>query len=442
MSSTTVSKNKLDSLEAVIASLPPDSFVARYVKNQDMLETSLVYDFWCAMFCLSNAATRWCVVDRPRAPVRLNLYIILTAESGVTRKSTAVGTAARIMEAFNDRIDGRITIINTKTTPERLEQVLSQSSQRHNDSHFSFVVSELVTALGSERYNLAMPGLLTDLFDSPAVRRTTGTVSGGSQELRNVYGTFLSASTPSWLTRAINPDVIEGGFTSRVFFVISDAPKQRVSWPQRRDDEGERKLVEQLVGIYNDLRPTAFEQRNTGGERRFVLTEGAHQIFDQWYRSREMGVDPFSASFDAREDGHVLKTAALFAVNRNSGYIDIDDIHSALTIIDKTVKQKSVELLSYQVNNVLIDLIEKTRTVLLQNPSGVKHSDMIRRLQTLAKAKRIVVVLDVMHTLNMVRKFEYSHPGSGRPGVMWSATASLKSADFLQVMLENLEGTT
>lgn len=423
------------SLQDVIKRLPKDSFLANYVDMMSVLETSLVYDFWCGMFCLSNAVTRNAVIDRPRAPVRLNLYMILTAESGTTRKSTAVNTVARIMEQFNERTGTRISIINTKTTPERLEQVLSVSSKEQGTAHFSFIVSELVTALGSERYNIAMPGLLTDLFDSPAIRRTTGTVSSGSQELRNVYGTFLSASTPSWLTRAINPDVIEGGFTSRVFFIISDAPKQRVAWPTRRDDDGEQSLVEQLVGVYND-----FTGGRRGTEYKVQLTEGAHAKFSQWYTTRELGIDPFTSSFDAREDGHILKVAGLLAVNRGSGVIDYDDIVDSIYLVQCTVKQQSTELLSYQVNNVIVDTLEKLRNTIIQHPTGIKHGELLRKMQTVAKAKRVNIILDVMHHLAMVKKFEYGHMAQGRPGIMWTGTPALKSADYLQVMMENLEG--
>lgn len=391
------------------------------------------------MFCLSNAVGRLAMVDRPRAPVRLNLYLILTAESGVTRKSTAVNTAMRIMEKFNARVGEPINIIHTRTTPERLEEVLGNSSKQCGTAHFSFIVSELVTALGSERYNLAMPGLLTDLFDSPDIRRTTGTKSGGSSTLHNVYGTFLSASTPSWLTRAINPDVIEGGFTSRVFFIISEEPKQRVAWPKKRDGDIEQELVNQLVELHQGFRITSgvLSDEHT---RRFVLTPTAGEVFNDWYNTRQLGVDPFSASFDAREDGHILKCAALLAINAGRGVINHTDISNSIALIDQTVKQKSVELLSYQVNNQLIDAIERTRTVLLQNPTGTKHSELVRRLQSVAKAKRLTVILDTMHTLRMVQKFEYSHTAQGRPGIMWRATTSLKSAEFMQIMLDNLTG--
>jgi hypothetical protein len=427
------------SLEKFIADLPPDSFIARYIEMQSVLETPLVYDLWTAMFCLSNAVGRSALVDRPRAPVRLNLYLILTAESGVTRKSTAVNTAMRIMEKFNDATGQSINLIHTRTTPERLEQVLADRSDQGGSAHFAFVVSELVTALGSERYNLAMPGLLTDLFDSPEIRRTTGSVSRGPQTLRRVYGTFLSASTPSWLTRAINPDVIEGGFTSRVFFIISEEPKQRVAWPRLSDQNQESWLVSELVRIREGF-SLSKRELDDDKQHRFVLSPDAHRVFTKWYATRQLGVDPFSASFDAREDGHILKCAALLAINGGRGRIDDCDIKSAIAIIDETVKQKSVELLSYQINNVLIDAIEKVRTVLLQNPTGTKHSDMVRRLQAVAKAKRLTTILDTMHALGMVKKFAYTHTAQGRPGVMWTPQPALKSAEFLQIMLENLTG--
>jgi hypothetical protein len=427
-------------LEDVIKWLSPDSFMRRYIDRQSGLETSLVYDFHCGLFCLSNAATRFCIVDRPQAPVFLNLYIILTAESGVTRKSTSVSTVATIMDKFNDRIAGKINIVHTKTTPERLENILAASSAHDGYAHFAFIVSELVTALGAERYNMAMPGLLTDLYDSPESRRTSGTISRGSVDLRNVYGTFLSASTPTWLTKAINPDVIEGGFASRVFFIVSDHPKQRVAWPRPYSEEADDELADQLADIYYKLIPNHREQKWGREVRRFGLTQSALDEFRQWYDRREFGVDAYTTSFDAREDAHLLKLAALFAINEGHGVIDILDIRAARFVIAETVKRKAVELLAYQVNNVVIDAIEKLRTLLVQNPEGIKHSEIVKRMQGIAKAKRVTVILDLMHALGMVRKWQYGHLAQGRPGISWSPQPALKSSDFLQIMLENLEG--
>ena len=58
------------------------------------VETAESYDFWCAVWAIGDACGRRVYVDRPNIPVYLNWYIILAAESGSTRKSTAITSGA------------------------------------------------------------------------------------------------------------------------------------------------------------------------------------------------------------------------------------------------------------------------------------------------------------------------------------------------------------
>lgn len=416
--------------------VPEGSFLHTYLQMMEPQETPLQYDMWCGLWCLSNAVTRWAVVDRPRAPVRLNMYVILVAESGVTRKSTAVNMAVSIMRRFIERVHAPIELINTKTTPERLEQVLQERSIRYGHAHFAFGVSELVTALGSERYNLAMPGLLTDLYDSPAERKSTGTISRGGTEASRIYGTFLSASTPSWLLRAINPDVIEGGFTSRCYFVVAEQRKQVSAWPTSHETDFEADLVDKLCTVYNAFAPKTFKELEY--EKRINLEAPALSFFKEWYANRTHDVDPYLSSFEAREDSHVLRIAALLAINAGRNRISDREIQHAVHII-QDVKLRGGELLSYGVSNELVQVIEKVRTLLLTGgPSGTRHTDVVIKLNPVCKAKRLSVILNIMHRLEMVRRFEYTE-GKGRPGTIWMATDRLKSAEFLKMMLEELE---
>lgn len=418
-------------------SIPPGSFIATYLEMMSTQETPLAYDLWCALWCLSNAGTRWAVVDRPRAPVRLNTYIILAAESGVTRKSTAVNTAVRIVADFIDRSGAAIELINTKTTPERLDQILDERSKEYGHAHFAFGVSELVTALGSERYNLAMPGLLTDLYDSPTERRTTGTIARGATAAQRVYGTFLSASTPSWLMRAINPDVIEGGFTSRCYFIVQEDRKQVVAWPTGTDRDFEGELAERLCTVYNSFMPPRLAQFTE--DRRFQVQPDGLEAFKSWYNDRKLSHDPFLSSFEAREDSHILKVAALLAINAERGYITGKEIETARWLI-KDVKETSSELLSYGASHEVITVIEKVREQLLRaGTEGIKHRDLLVKCANITKSKRLAVILNVMHRLEMVKRFEYKGE-TGRPGTLWVGSMQLASADFLKMMMEEMQG--
>ena len=136
-----------------------DSFIGRYMDYMSYVETAESYDFWCAVWAIGDACGRGVYVDRPNIPVYLNWYIILAAESGSTRKSTAITAIAGVVENI------RRPLLTGKTSPESLDLLLHEQSRSSGGASVSFAVSELVTTLGKEGYMASMPGLLTDLYD-------------------------------------------------------------------------------------------------------------------------------------------------------------------------------------------------------------------------------------------------------------------------------------
>lgn len=93
------SKTRRVNLKGVV---PEGSFISNYLAYTADNETPLYYDFWCAIWCLSSSVGRSTVVARPRAPVFLNHYIVLIAESATTRKSTAVRLAEKLLSSVMD----------------------------------------------------------------------------------------------------------------------------------------------------------------------------------------------------------------------------------------------------------------------------------------------------------------------------------------------------
>ena len=167
----------------------------------------------------------------------------------------------------------------------------------------------------------SMPTLLTDLYDCPSHRHGGGTIARGECIQRNVWINFLSASTPMWLLKSVNPNVIEGGFTSRCMFIISNEPKQKIPWPDGADTEDERAwLLSDLVRI-----------RNLAANSDPILpTDGAIATFRKWYNSRDHALDTYQQTFESREDAHVLRIAALLCINDDSWRIDHQHIVRAI----------------------------------------------------------------------------------------------------------------
>lgn len=406
--------------------VPADTFLGRYLSYMQDQETPQAYDFWCGMWLLSTAVGRHTIVDRPRAPVFLNMYVLLIAESGTTRKSTSVRQAVSFIRSINDP---EMMLIESRTTPEKLELNLSNHSKEYGHARCAVAVSELVTFLGSEKYNKTMPSLLTDLYDCAAIRSGGGTVTKGSVTIRNLYVSFLSASTPAWLLRAVNPDVVEGGFTSRCLFIVAEEPKRKIAWPS--DARGDN------TPLVVALRDIASLSRNTPT---ILITDGALKKYTSWYNSRPTSRDPFRSSFESREDAHVLRVAALLAINDGSWAILHNHMVAAIKLI-AGVKADGAKLFEGTGNRSRVILgIERLRDCLLGLGSDtISRSKLYLKTRPHLDQAEFAAALDVMHELSLIQVFELKHEGAGRPTTLYRGTKSLAGEKSINAIVEGIE---
>ena len=403
-----------------------DTFVGQYLAFSENSETPYAYDFWTALWCISVALGRDIAVDRPSAPVYLNLYCVLVAESGVTRKSTAVRRAVSFIRGLcNDTNQ----LIESKITPEKLEFDLALQSIEYGSARASIAIDEMVKFLGKEKYVETMPTLLTDLYDCPALRVGGGTLLRGSTVLRDVHVNFLSASTPSWLLRAVNPDVIEGGFTSRVVFVVSEKPKRTAPWPDKANEVLRRSISLRLAEISEEAKryPT------------IAMSEGAMSRFKSWYKNRELKRDPYRASFQSREDSHILRVAALLCVSDGTWEIQATHIKTAIAVVIETREDGAAIFEGTGSNSRVVLGIDSLRDKLLAaGVGGIKHSELSKHAQRFMDAEHTKAALEIMHELNMVQKFESVSVGRGRPTTIWRAKQALISTKALDTVINAL----
>lgn len=410
--------------------VPEGSILGDYLKLMQPLETSTAYDFWCGLFVLSTAIGRKIVVDRGGAPVFLNIFCILVAQSGVTRKSTAVRHAMKFVHKLST---SRHAVIEGKITPEMLEAKMHQQGKLFGASSAIIGVSELATFLGREKYVAHMPALLTDLYDCAAMRAGGGSITVGGRDLIDVFTNFLSASTPTWLIRAVNPDVIEGGFTSRVIFVHSELPKHRAPWPEPQDNELSESIYSRLV----DTRTKA------ESVSKIQISEGGRKLFEKWYRTRQLHRDPFRSSYQSREDAHVLRLAALLSINDDTWVIHHSHILSAIKIITE-VREDGANLFEGTGTAVgIVAGIDKLRDkIIAAGTSGIQQRELTKACAAYFNAETMRAVLDIMHELQMLQKFDLSATGPGRPATLWRGTRLLTGPNAIDRIVQELAPQT
>jgi len=406
------------------------------MKHFENLETSEAYDFWCGIWLLSNVIGRRVRVERPMAPVYLNLYAVLCAEAGLTRKSTAVRHATDALRAYSQKYDQSITVSSGGLTGEGLEETLARLTTLWSYAHVALSSSELVTLLGKERAAMTLPGKLTDLYDCPSIY-TRFTKTNGEMVGRDIYVSMLGASTPSWLVRAINPDVVEGGFTSRCLFIIEDKPKRLIAWPEEQTDAGSS---EWLVEGLHHVRSGADEcLRRAGGIR---LTAVARKQFATWYEERKVTTDPYGASFQAREDHHILRLAGLLSASDGSWEIDDHHIAHATAVIGH-VRSTGSQLFGTGVAaSRTYTLVDRLRGALVQaGRTGTSQSTLSAICRKVGTAQEVTDILTIMHEMNLVQKFNIESGERGRPVTMYRATRSIIHAKVLDDVVEQVVPT-
>jgi len=397
--------------------VPPDSFIGQYMKYMSYVETAESYDFWCAIWAIGVGCGRTVYVDRPNAPVYLNWYIILAAESGETRKSTAISSIKSILPDTEMLLGG-------KTSPESLELFLHEQTRVNGSAKGTFAVSELVTILGREGYMATMPGLLTDLYDCPSYRNSPGTLKSGEIIQKDVYVSFLSASTPAWLVTAINPSVIEGGFTSRVIFVVDDTRKRAIAWPEERGDGASSLINKCFTEQCSKAKDTGPIQISLGGLKKFK----------GWYNNRPTHTDPFLSSFEAREDDHTLRLAACLAINDGVLEIQATHIGTAIRVVSEA-KQKANGLFGGDFSSKarITGAITRVREILIDSGTdGIKHSDLQRRVVRHTDAKELRLLINVMHECGMIQIFKMKR------GQMYRATQAIEKFGVTTEVLSKL----
>ena len=405
--------------------VPHDSFMGRYLSYMHSQETAHAYDWWCGLWCISSAVARTSYVDRPRAPVYLNLYLVLVGDSGVARKTTEVSTARRVVYSLLHTVTD-LAILDAKVTPEKLDELLHNATAKHDNAQLCIAVPELAVFMGTERYIAHMPTLLTDLYDCPNQRFGGGTITRGSVIQHNVWINFLSASTPTWLLKTVNPNVVEGGFTSRCYFIVANEPKRQIPWPVDSDPLLFTELCE-------DARIIADEARKHPA---IGISDGGRKFFTDWYESRPRSIDPFKQSFEAREDAHVLRIAALLCVNDGSWSIDTPHVECAITLL-AGVKATSGNIFEKaEVTTKFATGLDIIRTQLItQGMDPLPRSRLYIKVRTCLTYLEFQSLIDMLDEMGAVQRFELKQ-SRGRPTEYIRGTDVLMKRGLGDMVLE------
>jgi len=142
---------------------------------------------------------------------------------------------------------------------------------------------------------------------------------------RKIYGpclNILGASTKAWLKKCIPRSEMEGGFTSRIIFVVeNNLPKKLIAWPEiaKNNADVHGKLVEDMQHIFK-----------LAGE--VAVTQEARKLFTRWYEHHMRVIlpknnDPRMVGYMSRKGDTILKLAIIRSASlRDDLVIQKEDI--------------------------------------------------------------------------------------------------------------------
>jgi len=325
---TTVERQELSALMRKAFGLPKDSdpstepfaslipkvgWLHDYYKYTLRSEPPAVFHFMSALTVLGATLGRSVYFDKGFYRVYPNIATVLIAPTGRCRKTSATNVSLQLARAVG------VNVLSERLTPEALVEGLGGSEQATGLVY----APELAVFLGRQKYLEGMVPLLTSLFDSPDVWKSS-TIGRGDLCLSRVAVCMLAASTVEWFVEALPREAFSGGFMSRILFVVQEDTAREFALPERGEGH-----------VWEGLREQLQEIGQLSGE--VFLERDAELWYKQWYAThhRTPVFDAKFAGYHERKPDHMLRIAYLLRIaNTRSLRIQKEDLDHALGILD------------------------------------------------------------------------------------------------------------
>ena len=197
-------------------------------------ESAPIFHKWVGLSMLAGVLRKKVWLSLGRIKIFPNLYIVLVAEPGVSRKSQSISYGVDILNEIPNIVLSSDTITKEALLQDleggAVDEIMPDNTMfRH--SSLNIISKEFESFLGQKGENTKMLVLLTDLYDSQEIPFKYRTKNSGSSTVPSVYLNLLGATTPESLASCLPPSAIGGGLTSRIMFVWSSCKTKKVAIP-------------------------------------------------------------------------------------------------------------------------------------------------------------------------------------------------------------------
>ncbi len=372
------------------------NFIADFVQLNKGTEIPEMFALWCGLAGISAALSRRAFLDMGSYKVYPNTFIVLVAQSGRYRKSTAIKMIERLLRQMQPPPN----IIAQKMTPEALIDAVRVTETSDGKNFLKqtcegvAVADELATFLNKASYEQGLASLLIQLYDCVEVFEYH-TKGRGKEKLTDTCLSILAGSTVDWIRSGIPEEAVGGGLTSRMMFVHVEHPGE----PQAITDftDTQKFLVTQCIQTLQHMSTLNGIFTMTAGARKYFIDE-----YNKFYRGSDFYDSKTLGGYASRRHIHLLKLAMLFSVSESDAMV-LSQNHlegSMALILDTEAHLKNV------MNLITSSDTGATATMVLQLIKRQKIITRSRLLATLSHRINSRELSDIIDTLYHSRRIE------------------------------------
>jgi len=377
------------------------SWIKTFLDQTELYEAPRHYYFWSALAALSASVKDhvWIARSSKEYKTYPNIYVLLLAKTGITRKSHPVSLIERIVQEANCTrvMSGRGSIEKILDDLGSATTIGSGNGKVLIKDSAGFIVSgELSASIINNSQALT---ILTNLYDRNYNEGSwIVNLKSGVKKLNKPTVTFLAATNDEHMKSFFEAKDMYGGFLGRTFVVSADAPK-RLNALLRPSSIVPN--IKELAGYLTAISKITGE---------FSLDEEVISTYENWYQNfygpvqrGDSEVHDKTGTF-SRIGDHTLKVAMLLALSEGTELvIKMEHMIEAISLCEpfveisaRAVRGIGKSTLANQTAMIMEYLEIKdghaTRISILQRFQGdIDHNDLTTISLTLEEAGFIAI---------------------------------------------------
>jgi hypothetical protein len=369
--------------------IPSTGFLRDYVEYTRETEPPTVFHFFAALTVLGATLGRRVHFPKGSGDMYPNICVVFVAPPGKCKKTTACNIATSLLRTIGGNV------LADKATPEAIIEGLKAMGSNATGLIYA---REWSVFLGRQQYMDGMVPMLTDLFDCPDTW-TSSTIVRGVVTLNNVAISHLACTTIDWMQKGISKDAMDGGFMSRLLFVIQYDTPRSFSIPPPLNPTTRKSLVAYLLTL----------QQCKGA---MSLTPDAFAYYDKWYTDRSKSasaIEKYLTGYFERKPDRLLQLSMVLALAEDPKQMVIDtpllkQANAILGYLEQFMPDVFTALDATMVGDAQTQLLSQIRNAggaishsrwLRMNTSKMDSQSFRKYVDTLLQAK--LIVFDNVH---------------------------------------------